>query len=280
MATRRRRSPARRQPVGVERAAYDSIAALAADFRDAYGTPHGERGVNPRPEWVPDWHGVGSYAELRYLAEHGYQDAEADALAITDSVIDSIERDHDVDLFTPTYGVAGSAVDVGRFLSGEPECMVDYQPVPTPSVGRVITLCASVCYSATVSTRTIERRGHIIAALAFALCRVGLAVELWADMSTQQGSGETRVRVMVKGANDELDAAKIMFAYSHTAMFRGLGCGAPVFEHGIPVDAEQDLPDGTLYLPAVCSDRDLPDAHREVERLLRELGVITGDAAA
>ena len=294
MATRR--SPRRTTKRFNHEVTFGSIAEMA----DAY---HGRPGVKDAGDhvtpngigggWLEDWHGVGSLTELRTLANHGWQDVEADAMTIVESVLEGVERTYDLDVFTPFYDVAGGTVDIDRFLTGEPECMVNYLPVPTTDVGRVITLCASVCYSAGVSIRTIKRRGHTVAALALALTRIGLAVELWVDISCGPGAGQVhRCRVLVKGANDELDVAKIMFAYAHPAVLRGLffgvangypedirtAVGIPN-RYGSPVAPKRDLPEGTIYLPEVCSSHDVPDAYREVERTLRELGVLTDDNA-
>jgi hypothetical protein len=288
-ATPRRRSttPRTRPAKLTHEVTFDSIAAAAAAYHSNDGVP-GDGTGNPDSggRWREEFYGVGSYDELRHLAEHGWQDVEADAMAIVESVIDGVERTHDLDTFTPVYDVTGGAVDVGRFLSGEPECMVDYLPVPTTDVGRVITLCASVTYSGAVDVESIKRRGHTVAALAFALTRIGLAVELWADMSAGNSSVTHRARVLVKGANDELDVARIMFAFTHPAMLRGIGFGVmnsypenirDAYGRGLygsPVDPKRDLPDGTIYLPSICSSHDVPDAYLTVVSTLRELGVL------
>lgn len=231
--------------------------------------------------------GAGSCAEVKNLAINGW-DAESDtALSIAESTIETVSQDHDLPAFSPVWDVAGSEVDVARYLSGEPENMIDYAPVKTPRHGRVIVLCASVSFSGSVSTRTIKRRGHTVAALAFALSRMGFAIELWADLSAQGSRITNHMRVLVKGANDELDPARIMFAFSHPAMLRGLcmpamhsfpedirkalGVG---YSYGSPADPKQDLPEGTIYLPSVCSDRDVPEAEAELVRHLRDLGII------
>lgn len=241
--------------------------------------------------WDPYFCGAESIEAALSLARNGWQEAEVEALNIVDSAIDAIDAETDVVAFRPLFAMSGAEVDMGRYLSGEPECMVDYELITAPSAGRVITLCASVCVSAAVSNETIKKRGYGIAALAFALMRLGFAVELWADI-TISGSGFGgkalgQMRILVKGLNDELDPSKVMFGYAHPAMLRGLGL--PVgheFEpklaqrlgigrgYGRPAPCIEDLPEGTIYLPEICSNRDVPDAYNMLMRYMRELGIV------
>jgi hypothetical protein len=81
------------------------------------------------------------------------------------------------------------------------------------------------------------------------------------------------MRVLVKGADDELDPAKVMFAFAHPAMLRRLGFGAKDQFHGkyspsicSPEAPAKDLPEGTIYLPEICSPSDVPEA----DEFLRE----------
>lgn len=270
---------------------YSSVSDLAKVARKyvTNGTYANSSG-NDFDEFMSDWAQVGTWADAEALAVNGWE-AEADtALSLAEASVATVEQEFDMPAFSAVWDVSGCEVDVARFLAGEPENMVDYELVPTPKNGRVIVLCASVAFSSGVSAEAIKRRGHVVAALAFALSRIGFATELWADSSTTSSDGvpgAARMRVLVKGANDELDPARIMFAYSHPAMFRAL-C-LPAFHayprdvreridvgygYGTPTDPKQDLPEGTLYLPAVCSDRDVPEADAELVRYLRVLDII------
>jgi hypothetical protein len=184
----------------------------------------------------------------------------------------------------PVFDVSGDYVDVGRYLSGEPECMVDWPLQPTSAVGRVITLCAPVTWSGAVSDETIVRRGQVITALALALSRLGHNVELWADRTNTSHSGarRTKIRVLVKGANDVLDPAKVLFAYAHPSMLHGLAwtydrTWPQAFESAVqrrPTDPDRDLPEGTIYLPALSSDHDVPDAHAALREFIAQLGLL------
>lgn len=257
---------------------YGSLVALAAAGKRQAG--------KLRPGWA-DFADVDSWEHAEDLALHGWQGVESDTLEIVESAVALVEAEHDELGFTPVWDVAGCEVDVGRYLSGEPENMIDYHIVPVPKVGRVITLCASVSVSCAVRSDALKRRGYGIAALAFALSRLGFSVELWADLSATKGATTGRIRVLVKGANDELDPARVMFAYAHPAMLRGLCfAGMHAFPHsvrealgvgrdyGCPADPKRDLPDGTIYLPCVFSEVDIPDPEYMVRGYFSELGII------
>lgn len=244
------------------RKTYNYIAEIADDF-------------DGRKESLrKDWHGVSSKAQIMQLAEHGWQDVEAEAMDIAESVVATVQREHDIPQFESYLDVSGMSVDIGRFIEGESECMTNFTLVPVPSAGNVITLCASICYSGSVTPAEITRRGYGIAALAFALHRIGYAVELWADISIDRGNQGNRTRILVKGPNDEMDVSRIMFAYAHPGMFRGLGFGCPNFHHGMPIDPEEDLPEGTIYLPAVWTGSGIVPPYSMVVNALTDLGII------
>lgn len=181
------------------------------------------------------------------------------------------------------FDVSGDYMDIGRYLSGEPENMVSWPLQPTSAVGRVITLCVPVSWSGAVSDATVSRRGQVITALALALSRLGHNVELWADRcnTSHDGARRTKIRVLVKGTDDVLDPAKIMFAFAHPGVLHSLAWALDRTwprEYGaavqcLPTNPDRDLPEGTLYLPALRSDRDVPAAEA-LKGYLGQLGLL------
>jgi hypothetical protein len=262
---------------------YDSVGELAAiGLKNLHQFLHGR-------DLREDWHGISSAQEARKLTSEGWHTEADTALRIATEAIESVEREHEMTSFRPVWDVTGCEVDVARYLASEPENMIDYEIVPTTRSGRVIVLCASVAYSSGISVENIKRRGYGVAALAFALSKLGFATELWADLSATSHDGETvgRFRVQVKGPNDALDPALIMFAYSHPAMLRTLFVPAMHempwrFQerlnvgkgYGTPTDPKRDLPEGTIYLPSVRSEADIPEAKETLLIYLRELGIL------
>lgn len=237
-------------------------------------------------EWG-DFNGVESWGEAKDLAAHGWRDIETDALVIAESAVATVEREHDSMGFTPVWDTSGCEVDVSRYLSGEPENMIDYHMVEVPRNGRVITLCASVSVSGGIGGESLKRRGYGVAALALAMNSLGFATELWADLSASGGKCTGRIRVLVKGTNDELDPAKVMFAYAHPAMLRTL-CFAGMHRfpsgvrkaldvgsgYGSPTNPKEDLPEGTIYLPCVRLADGIPEPADMLRRHLADLGIV------
>ncbi len=263
------------------RVTYDSISELHAAAEPWFG----ERARHAFSKWA----GLeGGRREVKRLARDGWDTEAAQALDIADGAVDSVAADLNLINFRPLWDVSGCEVDVSRYLSGEPENMIDYEIVQSERAGRVIVLCASVSFSGALSVETVKQRGHMIAALAFALNRLGLNTELWADMTSEGSDGQfDSTRVLVKGANDELDPARIMFAYAHPAMLRTLCLSAmhawPKGRHapnevgggyGKVSDPIEDMPEGTIYLPSLRGLGTLPKPAEFIEDRLRSLGLI------
>jgi hypothetical protein len=237
------------------------------------------------------WRGGLNLAQAADMAVTGWDEHLAESLAIAENAVDMVEREHEVQAFTPTWDVSGCEVDVARYLSGEPENMIDFPTVNMPKQGRVITLCASISYSASIDADVIMRRGQVLVALALLLSRLGYAAELWvsfcAEARSSGGKGhKAETKVLVKGANDTLDASKVMFAYAHPAALRVLmfaiqdshkSKGARFnfgFRRGVPHAPIKDLPEGTIYMPELLSGTNVPDAHEALKGHLRELGLL------
>lgn len=220
------------------------------------------------------------------LARSGWDEHLTGTIDLAESAVSMCERDHEELRPEMTFDVCGDSVDIGRYVTGEPECMVDYPLTPVSTSGKVITLCASTTHWAHASAESITRRGQAITALALALSRLGHAVEIWADYSSDGSTTHSRIRVLVKGANDTLDPSRILFAFAHPAMQRQIGFAV---RHGQPekfrrdqgVDSgtyghvgkvEQNMTEGTIYVqPEDWTD----DPATEVETQLRKLGLIT-----
>lgn len=241
-----------------------------------------------------EWAGC-SLAEARRMAIHGWPEGEQEAMKLVESALSLVEREHPRTTFRSFYDVSGSEVDVARHLSGVPESMVEYEPLTISRVGRVVTLCASVTYSGSLSARSVLKRGAAITALAVALERSGHAVEIWGDRTGHPKTGpkQTRVgqtRILIKGAHDTVDPSLIAYVLAHPSMLRRLmfatALVAPADERQafgwtstylgeIPMDPIEDMPEGTIYLPTLCTERDVPEPAALIESTLRRLGLLS-----
>jgi hypothetical protein len=230
-----------------------------------------------------------TWDEAIEMARHGWSEQLDTAMEIAESAVKLCEQEHETYTFAPVFDVAGGDVDVSRFLAGEPECMVDYPLTPTSKVGRVITLCVGLGMPSFTDADDALKRGYAIAGLALALARLGHSIEIWGDYTakTRTSSYILRSRVLVKGVNDVLDPATVMFTISHPAFARAcLMKGArrntpqPWFDAmemnggcGYSIDPVRDLPDGTIYVPPIKHTDDL-DPHSVLTGYLRELELL------
>lgn len=261
------------------RKTYDSLAQAAADAEKRHNGRYSDENADEGPDGF--WALGASFSDALELARKGWTDQLETALEVAETAIEMAEKENMVDSFSqPVWDVTGAMVDVGAYLSGTPECMVDYPLSTTSKVGRVITLVASCSFSAAVSADTIQRRGQLVVALAIALTRLGHGVELWVNNHTGHSkSGECEFNVKVKGVDDEIDPAQIMFAYAHPAMLRRLVFGireslCSDISHTPKSPTKGNFPEGTIFLPEVKSDRDVPDADSFLREYLGELGLL------
>jgi hypothetical protein len=135
-------------------------------------------------------------------------------------------REHDVPVWTFPMDLSGDVVDVGTFLTGEPECMIAPVMVPTPGTGRVVRIVVPTAVSASVSADTVRARGAAIVALVDVLARCGNRLEVWSWSGVSHGSrGRTSTAVLVQAADQPLDMGRIMFALAHPAWLRRIMFG-------------------------------------------------------
>jgi hypothetical protein len=229
-----------------------------------------------------EWNMVESLEEALSVARDGWHAELGESLRVAEAAVDKVTKEFELTTFEAVHDVVGSTVDVGLYLSGEPECMVDMRLAPTVKAGRVITLCASVSRSGAISVDVITRRGRIVVALAIALSQLGYALEIWGDQTTNTDGGlVVQLRYLLQPAGEPLDVERVMFGLAHPAMSRALGFAirdsCPKGFNGwsqLPQDPIEDLPEGTLYLPCLLSEVDIPDADKQLEAWLRQLGII------
>lgn len=133
------------------------------------------------------------------------------------------------DTFSYRYDVVGGAIDIGRFLTGEPECMIEAHPVPLAKRGKVVRVVVPFGISSAVKPSEILRRGSAVVSLIDALARAHYSLEVWSVMACHSGSkARTSVThrfayaVKVLGAADKYDPALVAYGTGHPTMFRRL----------------------------------------------------------
>jgi hypothetical protein len=133
----------------------------------------------------------------------------------------------------PLAALSGDEVDVGLYLSSEPECMTDWTMVEAPSFGKVVKIIVNLSASAGCGAETLFRRGAAAVLLVDALESVGIRCEVWAlpksvskdGDSVEKGSRKSAMvaHVLVKAADDPVELDRLAFMLAHPAVLRRLG---------------------------------------------------------
>lgn len=168
-----------------------------------------------------EWAGTRTVQEAFSLARNGWDAVrpEVDRLvaSLRDVIMDKMENTPQV-----VWGVAGAIPDVGRFVSGEPECMMDFPIEPTPKAGKVVRIFVDYGASASFDGAFIMRRGTTLLALLEVLKLRGVSCEVWGETAiytSGRGSIHTTVTKLSDPMNP-LDINELMFALGHPAMLR------------------------------------------------------------
>jgi len=166
------------------------------------------------------WAGTKSLAKACDLARNGWTEIRpmVDELLgdLTERLADKLDN-----LYKPMYDFGGAYVDMGRFVEGDPECMVTFQAVPEGAMGRVIKIAVSGTASAYIDAEDIKKRGIAIISLVDTIAKLGFGVELWWD-STIEHTGRHCTAVKLHDSADTLDINSVMFALAHPSMLRRL----------------------------------------------------------
>lgn len=122
------------------------------------------------------------------------------------------------------YGweVTGDVVDVGKYLSGEPECFLTAVPDGESTSGPIVRLVANIAASASVGAESLFARGAIVFATIDLLESLGYRVELTVARGTTVNGKTLNIYVPVKAANQPLDSDRLAFCLCSPAFLRRL----------------------------------------------------------
>jgi hypothetical protein len=173
------------------------------------------------------WYGTSTNEEGFALALTGWSEPGDDVRRLSGVIMGSLAEalpEHHI----VQHDVTGACVDIGAFLSGEPECMMDFVMEPVSTHGKVITVLCGVTVNADSSGDDIRRRGAAICALVESLTMMGHSVRVIAEFSCANlyEGGTLSQTVTIKSATDPMDIDQVMFALAHPAMLRRVFFGA------------------------------------------------------
>jgi hypothetical protein len=213
-----------------------------------------------------------TYLQAAKLARQGWSEHRD----IVDRYVEHVENQVDLDLFSTsfqaTYAVAGAEVDMGRFLAGEPECMIESTPLRIARKGRAVRLVIPFGYRGVVEPAQAVRRGAAVVALADMLAKAQHPVEIWATRSQQfggEGPTQYHANILVQSANDPLDIDRLLFVFAHPGAYRRIGFAtlngyAGITSQGgqVPPKPEDlgEMVENTHIFPVLEADQDWSEA--------------------
>lgn len=118
------------------------------------------------------------------------------------------------------HDVAGAYPDMGLFMEGEPECMVQFVQNDDVTAGQVTRLLVDCGASAIFTPEWMQKRAAAVCALVEALTMVGRSVEVWIASAVTIGSKVHDTVVCVHQAGGVLNVDDIAFTMGHPAMLR------------------------------------------------------------
>ncbi len=140
--------------------------------------------------------------------------------------------------------VAGDEPDIGLFLEGEPECMVDFQfELTDRPASAVQKLTLDLSASASIGTDVFPRVGAALLIIADALESAGYRVEIDLSMisnnrNKKRHKGLYQWKTTMKGAEQPLDLNALAFWSMHPSALRRLWFN--MYEHDMPPGAYED----------------------------------------
>jgi hypothetical protein len=264
------------------RRTYDSVMDFYEDAKKGY------------PEYKADhssfgegfsrtFAGCNTWQEIEDLCRYGWMDNLPETLDLVEKAVKMVERE--IEQVEPQHAVCGGDVDIAAAVAGLPHDMVEYPLTMVSNIGTTITICCDVQCYAGISAESVIRRGMVIVALALALDGAGHQTELWLSDEYTAGSSRAIFRTCVKGPNDYIDPAKLLYAYAHPSVQRGLGfCAVSGLpdpwnriarqSYGTVSGITKDFPEGTLYIEPVHRVTNSSNLDTELRMYLTQLGLL------
>lgn len=234
------------------------------------------------------WFGTETFEDAVTLWEWGWEDGAKLISSLTEGLIEVtgslIERPNLYFRDDP-----GIAVDMVRFLEGEPECWYDFSSDMVEGPSRnIIRMVFNLSASANISTKVMMAKGAAVAAVVILMEMAGYGVQL--DIADTYATTYSAVElyVKVKDAGEMVDPLQLAYAIAQPATLRRFSFGVAesldaerqqagniLGTYGNPVDCHDQ---GDLYIgPSSFADlrwREPETAMRWVVRMLKAQGVV------
>lgn len=171
-----------------------------------------EAGASSRREEY-GWHG-GSFEDNMRMAWEG--DPET-ALQIKKN-LGGVAGIHVAPRATRFLGVAGSQVDMSRFMRGEPENMVEVRRARRAAP--VIRMAIERTQSAAVRAETMRQTGVSVLAVIERLRTAGVAAEIWVTFGVYYGNKKHSTQILIQEAGRPIDIDRLAYWVANAGALR------------------------------------------------------------
>lgn len=118
------------------------------------------------------------------------------------------------------YEYEGEETDIGRLVTGDPECCMTWQEQGDDRSEKVIKIVANVSVSCAVEAETIFARGAACLAAVDIIESLGRRVELWIGLGLNDSGKRIETHVMAKPASQPAELDRLAFVLCHASMLR------------------------------------------------------------
>lgn len=234
------------------------------------------------------WDLNAGYQGALKMAAEGWKEGAQDLDARLQAIIPSAGR-----MGRYGHGVTGSSVSIGRFVTGNPNCMRTRRKRVAGSAP-VLHLVINLVASCAVTAQQMANYGTALVGLIDRLENTGKRVQLDAIMVMKLNDYRGAIGWNVKQASEHVDLAEVAFSIAHPAAFRRLGFAmmermpkeAECYGYGYSSDIKPEdmidpvegamLIDGVNHEPRRCNTPE--DALRLAAEQLCKAAVLAGHA--
>lgn len=238
------------------------------------------------------FYGVDNMQEAHELANKGLPRIGVEAIRLADHNVQDMQGQMIRPQFYDQFDVSGAVIDMGRYMEGTPECMVEYYPFDSDASQNIVSLILNVTYHAGISKEAITKNGKAMMALVEAIELNGKQAEIWTDMYVHSWGDPkyyARTAVRLKRAGEPFDVGMFMYALTHPSflrahMFNAMWSHPESYRSHIGITHSgsygacihsathmDDFPPYSIYIPAI---RDNSQAGKFVTDVLKQLNLL------
>jgi len=176
------------------------------------------------------------------------------------------------------YDVVGDYIDVGRYMTGEPETFGTEFEDGESNNGRIVSIRLNSCVSGSVSADSIIARGVTTLVAVDLLEACGIRCEVILAQAAERPAVDHNI--VVKSPGEQVDVDRLAFWLAHPSAFRRFGFrafsieGASVYNCGVGKMSDYGQRKGVVELDSVKTATGLSD--RELKRNVLEIAKSCG----